>query len=135
MESLDGVMVIAATNRPETLDDALMRAGRFDTKIYIPLPDKESIKALLVSTLDPAPYEIDVDAAAEKLDGYTCADIVAVANKVKEIYVKRQIMSSDEEAAPISDADLLGVIEKVKSSVSPEERERYESLRSLESVL
>ena len=135
MDSLNGVMVIAATNRPESLDDALVRSGRFDTKIYIPLPDTASIKELLTSTLDPVPYNLDADLAAKKLDGYTCADIVAIANKAKEIYVKRQIVSGEGNAAPISDADLLGIIDKVKSSVSEEERNRYEALRQYESIL
>ena len=135
MESLDGVMVIAATNRPESLDGALMRSGRFDTKIYIPLPDKESIKSLLSSSLEPMPHDADLDFLAEKLDGYTCADIVAIANKAKEIYVKRQIVKGEEEAEKISSKDVLDIISKVKSSVSPEDRKRYEELKSFESLL
>ncbi len=135
MDSLNGVMVIAATNRPESLDDALVRSGRFDTKIYIPLPDTESIKELLVSTLKPVPFNMDASAVAEKLDGYTCADIVAVANKAKEIYVKRQIMSSDQDAAPVSEEDIMSIISKVKSSVSEEERRRYETMKQYESIL
>lgn len=135
MDPLSGVMVIAATNRPESIDDALVRSGRFDTKIYIPMPDKESIKELLTSTLDPVPYDLDIDAVAEKLDGYTCADIVAIANKAKEIYVKRQIVKGEDSAEPVSDADLDGILSKVKSSVSEEERKRYESMKSFESIL
>ena len=135
MESLDGVMVIAATNRPESLDGALMRSGRFDTKIYIPLPDKASIMELLKSSLEPIPYSADLGILAEKLDGYTCADIVAIANKAKEIYVKRQIVKGEGNAEKISTEDILGIISKVKSSVSPEERQRYESLKSFESIL
>ncbi|MBQ9074453.1 MAG: AAA family ATPase [Mogibacterium sp.] len=135
MDSLDGVMVIAATNRPESLDGALMRSGRFDTKIYIPLPDKASIMELLKSTLEPIPYSADLDMLAEKLDGYTCADIVAIANKAKEIFVKRQIVEGEGNAAPVSSDDILNIISKVKSSVSEEERKRYEELRSFESIL
>jgi transitional endoplasmic reticulum ATPase len=135
MDSLDGVMVIAATNRPESLDGALMRSGRFDTKIYIPLPDKASIMELLKSTLEPIPYSADLDMLAEKLDGYTCADIVAIANKAKEIFVKRQIVEGEGNAAPVSSEDILNIISKVKSSVSEEERKRYEELRSFESIL
>lgn len=135
MDSLDGVMVIAATNRPESLDSALMRSGRFDTKIYIPLPDKASIKELLKSSLEPIPYTADLDVLSEKLDGYTCADIVAIANKAKETYVKRQIVKGEDNAEKISTEDILAIIDKVKSSVSPEERKRYESLKSFESIL
>ena len=135
MDSLDGVMVIAATNRPESLDGALMRSGRFDTKIYIPLPDKASIMELLKGSLEPMPHNADLELLSEKLDGYTCADIVAIANKAKEIYVKRQIVKGEENAEKISTEDILSIISKVKSSVSPEERKRYESLKSFESIL
>jgi transitional endoplasmic reticulum ATPase len=135
MDSLDGVMVIAATNRPEALDGALMRSGRFDTKIYIPLPDKASIEELLKGSLEPVPYDVDMDLLAEKLDGYTCADIVAIANKAKEVYVKRQIVKGEENAEIVCTDDLIEIISRVKSSVSEEERARYESLRSFESVL
>lgn len=136
MESLDGVMVIAATNRPDSLDGALMRSGRFDTKIYIPMPDKESIKDLLSSTLEPIPYDADIDLLAEKLDGYTCADIVAIANKAKETYVKRQIIAGDgADVKPVNTDDILGIISKVKSSVSEEDRKKYEAMKSFESVL
>ena len=135
MDSLDGVMVIAATNRPEVLDEALMRSGRFDTKIYIPLPDKASIKELLRGTLEPMPHNADLDLLAERLDGYTCADIVAIANKAKEVYVKRQIVKGDDNADLISTQDVLSIISRVKSSVSEEERKRYEALKSFESIL
>lgn len=135
MDSLDGVMVIAATNRPESLDDALMRSGRFDTKIYIPMPDKASIIELLKGTLEPMPHNADLDFLAERLDGYTCADIVAIANKAKETYVKRQIVSGEDAAEMINTKDILDIISKVKSSVSPEERKRYDALKSFESIL
>jgi SpoVK/Ycf46/Vps4 family AAA+-type ATPase len=128
-------IVIAATNRPESLDEALLRAGRFDTKIYIPLPDKASIKELLKGTLDPVPYDADLDLLAEKLDGYTCADIVAIANKAKEVYVKRQIIQGEDAAQKISTEDVLDIISRVKSSVSEEERRRYEAMKTFESVL
>ena len=90
---------------------------------------------LLKSSLEPIPYSADLDILAEKLDGYTCADIVAIANKAKEIYVKRQIVKGEGNAEKISTEDILGIISKVKSSVSPEERQRYESLKSFESIL
>jgi SpoVK/Ycf46/Vps4 family AAA+-type ATPase len=81
------------------------------------------------------PYDVDMDLLAEKLDGYTCADIVAIANKAKEVYVKRQIVKGEENAEIVSTDDLIEIISRVKSSVSEEERARYESLRSFESVL
>ena len=133
MESLDGVMVIAATNRPEKLDSALMRAGRFDTKIYIPMPDELSRKELLVGSLGKIPYNLDLDLCSKELEGYTCADIVGIANKAKEFFVKRSISSGKD--IPISDDDFKEILSKVKPSVLEAEINRYEKMQELESFL
>ena len=94
-----------------------------------------SIIELLKGTLEPMPHNADLDFLAERLDGYTCADIVAIANKAKETYVKRQIVSGEDAAKMINTKDILDIISKVKSSVSPEERKRYDALKSFESIL
>ena len=60
---------------------------------------------------------------------------MAIANKAKEVYVKRQIVKGDENADLISTQDVLSIISRVKSSVSEEERKRYEALKSFESIL
>ena len=133
MESLDGVMVIAATNRPEKLDSALMRAGRFDTKIYIPMPDELSRKELLVGSLGKIPYNLDLDLCSKELEGYTCADIVGIANKAKEFFVKRSISSGKD--IPISDGDFKEILSKVKPSVLEAEINRYEKMQEMESFL
>lgn len=74
------VTVIGCTNRPDLLDSALLRPGRLDAHIYVPLPDKTTRKDIvhvhsMKLALDPA---IDLDDFAEKLEGYTGADIVSV---------------------------------------------------------
>lgn len=133
MESLDGVMVIAATNRPEKLDSALMRAGRFDTKIYIPMPDEASRKALFASSLGKIPYSLDLDLCAKEMEGYTCADIVGIANKAKEFFVKRSITSKED--IPLSEDDFREILSKVRPSVLEAEISRYEKMREFESFL
>ena len=65
-----------------------------------------TIIELLKSTLEPIPYNADVDMLAEKLDGYSCADIVAIANKAKEIYVKRQIIEGIDTTTEIGKRDM-----------------------------
>ena len=130
METLSGVTVIAATNRPETLDPALLRAGRFDTKIYIPMPDQDSIRQMVLGYLGDMPCDTDVDAITEALAGYTCADVAAIINKAKALYVNRSIAGKDE---PLHTSDIMDIISRVKPSVSPEEAAAYEAQRSLES--
>ena len=130
MEPLSGVTVIAATNRPESLDPALLRAGRFDTKIYIPMPDRDSIRQMVTGYLGDLPCDADVDAVASALAGYTCADVAAIINKAKTLYVKRSVAGNNE---PLHTAEITDVISRVKPSVSPEEAEAYEKQRRLES--
>lgn len=130
MESLSGVTVIAATNRPESLDPALLRAGRFDTKIYIPLPDQDSIRQMVLGYLGDVPNDADVDAVTAALAGYTCADVAAIINKAKVLYVHRSVAGKEE---PLHTGEILDIISRAKSSVSPEDAAAYEKQRSLES--
>lgn len=115
------------------LDSALMRAGRFDTKIYIPMPDEASRKELFADSLGKIPHNLDLDFCAGAMEGYSCADIVGVANNAKEFFVKRSISSHDD--IPLSVEDFRQIISKVKPSVPKTELDRYEKMRSIESFL
>ena len=130
MESLSGVTVIAATNRPDMLDPALLRAGRFDTKIYIPMPDQDSIRQMVVGYLGDVPCDADIETVTAALAGYTCADVAAITNKAKALYVNRSVAGKDE---PLHTAEIMEIISRVKPSVSPEDAAAYEELRRLES--
>ena len=130
MESLSGVTVIAATNRPESLDPALLRAGRFGTKLYLPLPAQDSIRQMVLGYLGDVPNDADVDAVTAALAGYTCADVAAIVNKAKVLYVHRSVAGKEE---PLHTGEILDIISRAKSSVSPEDAAAYEKQRSLES--
>jgi transitional endoplasmic reticulum ATPase len=88
MENMHGVIVLAATNRADMIDPALLRPGRFDKIIQIPLPDKESRKSILKITAEEIPTisdegnikRIDFDKLAEQTDGMSGADVAAVPN-------------------------------------------------------
>ncbi len=76
LEDLENVMVIAATNRPDIVDPALLRPGRFDKLILIPVPDEASrMKILQVHTKDMPLEKVDLAAISKKLEGYVGADI------------------------------------------------------------
>ncbi len=130
MEELSGVTVIAATNRPEYLDTALLRAGRFDTKIYIPMPDQDAIRQMVVGQLGDLPCDADIDTVTAALTGYTCADVATIINKAKTYFVNR---SAEGDDAPLHTDEILSIISKAKPSISPEEAKAYEMQRSLES--
>jgi transitional endoplasmic reticulum ATPase len=88
MENMHGVIVLAATNRADMIDPALLRPGRFDKIIQIPLPDKESRKSILKITAAEIPTiseaneagRVDFDKLSEMTDGLSGADVAAVAN-------------------------------------------------------
>jgi len=82
LEELRGVIVIAATNRPDIIDPALLRPGRFDKLLYIPPPDLEARKEILRihTRKKPLAEDVDLDEIAKKTEGYTGADLEAVCN-------------------------------------------------------
>jgi transitional endoplasmic reticulum ATPase len=88
MENMHGVIVLAATNRADMIDPALLRPGRFDKIIQIPLPDKESRKSILKISATEIPViseadkagRVDFEKLSEMTDGLSGADVAAVAN-------------------------------------------------------
>jgi transitional endoplasmic reticulum ATPase len=95
MENMHGVVVLAATNRADMIDPALLRPGRFDKIIQIPMPDKESRKRILyINTLKiPAQMDtekelsVDLDKIAEQTDGMSGADVASIANTAVSIVI------------------------------------------------
>jgi transitional endoplasmic reticulum ATPase len=95
MENMRGVVVLAATNRPDMIDTALLRPGRFDKIIQIPLPDKESRKSILAINAkeipivnDPkSPGYVDIEKIAEVTDGLSGADVAAIANTAVSLVI------------------------------------------------
>ncbi|QUC64473.1 CDC48 family AAA ATPase [Nitrosopumilus sp. K4] len=95
MENLHGVVVLAATNRADMIDPALLRPGRFDKIIQIPLPDKESRKSILkinaakipVITEESDPKHVDFEKLSEMTDGLSGADTAAIANTAVSLVI------------------------------------------------
>jgi transitional endoplasmic reticulum ATPase len=88
MEELKNVTILAATNRPDMLDDALLRPGRLERHIYVPAPDEESRKKIFDvylggETEHILAKDLDVDALVKKTDGYVGADIEALVREAK----------------------------------------------------
>ncbi|MEM2855491.1 MAG: CDC48 family AAA ATPase [Candidatus Nitrosocaldaceae archaeon] len=82
IQTLQGVIVLAATNRIDMIDTALLRPGRFDKLIYVPLPDKETRRKILEIHCKDKPLAADVDLTkiADSCEGFSGADMAAVAN-------------------------------------------------------
>ena len=97
MENMHGVVVLAATNRADMIDPALLRPGRFDKIIQIPLPDKESRKSILkinaakIPTImeESDPNHVDFEKLSEMTDGLSGADTASIANTAVSIVIHK----------------------------------------------
>ena len=98
MENMRGVIVLAATNRADMIDPALLRPGRFDKIIQIPMPDKESrLQILKINSEDipladqNGPDKIDYDKLADMTDGLSGADVAAISNTAVSLVVHEHL--------------------------------------------
>jgi len=93
LEELNNVILIAATNRPDLLDPALLRSGRFGRHIEVPLPNKKSrIEIFKIHLSDrPVNQNIDIEKLAELLEGYTGADIKAICEEATLLAIRRGV--------------------------------------------
>lgn len=98
MTSKKNVFVIGATNRPEQLDAALVRPGRLDTLVYVPLPDQASREGILKAQLRKTPVASDVDMAfiASKTHGFSGADLGFVTQRAVKLAIKEAITADIE---------------------------------------
>ncbi len=93
LEDLKGVVVIGATNRPDIIDEALLRPGRFDRILEVPIPDKEARKQILQihTRKKPLAADVDMDKLVEMTDGMTGADIAALVNAAAMSAIKEHV--------------------------------------------
>ena len=95
LEELNDVTVIAASNRPDIIDPALLRPGRFDRSIYIPPPDKEARLEIfkIHSQGKPLAPDVDLEKLTEKTKNFTGADIAAICNEAVMLAIRDYISS------------------------------------------
>jgi len=103
IQSLEGVVVLAATNRADMLDTALLRPGRFDKLVFVPMPDKDARQKILEIHFKEKPLARDVDPAklAEMTEGFSGADVASVANTAVSLVLHEYLAKypTPEEAA------------------------------------
>ena len=106
--SNSGVIILAATNRVDILDKALLRAGRFDRQIYVDLPDLNERKEVFGVHLRPLKLDgsVDVDLLARQTPGFSGADIANVCNEAALIAARHQKKSVDKD-------DFLAAIDRI----------------------
>ena len=117
------ILIIGATNKPWRLDGAFLRPGRFDEKIYVPLPDEKARRKIISDRMKDVPKEegIDFENLSKIIEGYNGADVDYLCEKAKEFALHRVIKSKDTQEL-ITKADFNKALKSVKSSVLETDR-------------
>lgn len=120
-----GIIVLAATNRVDILDKALLRAGRFDRQIYVDLPDLNDRKEIFYVHLRNVKIadDVDVDLLARQTPGFSGADIANVCNEAALIAARRNKASVEKQDFMDAVDRIVGGLEKRSKITTEEERE------------
>ena len=137
-DSRQGIYIIAATNRPDMIDSAILRPGRLETKLYVGLPDAEGRVEILKRLCTSIPnFEFSAmveDIARSRCEGFSGADLESLKRRAGYVAVQRCSASgtlgnaSDEELSIIAD-DFETALKDVNPSVSDNEIKRFEKLK------
>ena len=138
IENLTNVIVIGATNRPDMLDSALMRPGRFDRIVYVPVPEEKGRLQILEIHTKNMPIKNKaklIAQLAKDTEGYTGADLESLAREAAMLALRE-----DKEAKEVKEEFFKKAMDKVLPSVSKGDQERYQQierkyLRSAKSAL
>jgi transitional endoplasmic reticulum ATPase len=131
IQPLRRVTIIAATNRPDLLDPALLRPGRFDKLIYVPPPDfKARLEIFKVHTRKmPLSEDVNIEELAKLADGYTGADIAAVCREATMIALRETYANTGSlQAVKVSRKHFLDALSRIPPSLSKADIDMYERL-------
>lgn len=122
------ILLIAATNRPWDIDSAFLRPGRFDERIYVPLPDSAARETIIKNAIHgvPGSEEVDVSMLVERTEGFNGADVEYLCEKAKEVAIRRVIASQMRDKAFVAE-DFVKALDEVHSSVVKRDVARLES--------
>ena len=138
IEELKNVKVIAATNRPDRMDKALLRPGRLDKIVEVPIPDEEARREIFAIHTRDAPLadDVDLDALARRTENYAGSDIEAVCREAS-MHAMRDYIGSGIEPDEIAESvgnvmitmdDFEAALDEVRPSLNDDDRERYEQI-------
>ncbi len=124
-QKIKNVIIVGATNRPDLLDKAMLRPGRFDRIVYMPLPDPTGRKKIFQIYLEKLPIgeDIDLKQLAEKTERYSGADIKALCESVAQL--SAQEAASEHKILQITQQEIMDVIKSSKPSTSLSQIDEY----------
>ncbi|MFL6495826.1 MAG: CDC48 family AAA ATPase [Nitrososphaera sp.] len=116
LEDLKGVVVIGATNRPDIIDEALLRPGRFDRILEVPAPDKEARKQIIQIHTKKKPLEsnVNLDKLIDMTEGMTGADIAALVNAAAMGAIKDHVSQKSDTKLRISIKHFETALDRIK---------------------
>ncbi len=122
-EASSGVIVVAATNKIDVLDDALLRAGRFDRRIFVELPTKIERASILLKYLDKVPHSLDVSVIANMTVGFNGASLAALVNEAALLSLRQKdIQVTQEHFEQVKDKVMFG---KKKLQILSDKQKEY----------
>ena len=151
MDGLDprtGVFVVGATNRPDMIDPAMLRPGRLDKLLFVPLPPADGRAAILraLTRKTPVADDINVSHIAAACDGFSGADLSSLVREASWVALRAQYQAEGlhggvaaaetpeqvvaAQALRVSQAHFMEALQRVNPSVSAEDRRRYDKLRN-----
>ncbi len=126
MEALEGIVVIAATNRPDILDPALLRAGRFDRLLQAPPPDKDARKKILEIHAQGMPLkDVDLEELANRTGGYVGADLQSLCREAAMLALRENM-----KAEVVTMKNFEQALAQVRPSVDENTTEYYKKIAS-----
>ncbi|TFI57210.1 AAA family ATPase [Sphingomonas parva] len=126
LEELGSVVVIGATNRPNLIDPALLRPGRFDELIYVAVPDKDGRRHILsIHTAKmPLADDVDLESLAARTERFTGADLEDLVRRAGLFALRNSL-----DASTVTAADFEKALEETRASVTPEMEKDYEKIQ------
>ena len=125
LEEMQDVLIIASTNRPDILDTALLRPGRFDRIILVPVPDRDARKKIFQVHMKKMPLNgVDIEKLSDMTEGYVGADIENVCREAAMFKLRIDIKAKEVTMDAFEEA-----LKKVKPSVTKEIEETYEQMK------
>ena len=122
IEEIENLVVVATTNRPDILDPALLRPGRFDRLIYVPAPDEKTrLEIFKVHTRGMPLKGINLEKLAKETDGYSGADIEALSREAAMFALRE-----DPKAKEITSKHFDKALKKIKSSITEDATAKYQ---------
>lgn len=127
-----GIFVVGTTNRPDRIDPAVLRTGRMDKLVFVPLPDKEARREMFLIHLKDRPFkpeEIDADKLADMTDGYIASDIAYVVNDAAMVaaftdqdITQELLENSIKNTHPSLRSDTLEIFDGIRNKMENTER-------------